>query len=146
MPKKRKSSGPKYRKAGGKTVASAMRRRKRGTLKSRRSGKGGTVKSRKQAIAIGLAQARKKELRFLDRRPHKEERIIDLPRGDSFQSILMSSNPAVIVIGAAVAGLAAAWQLGHAGIAAHIIEAHDRSGRVLPHLDELVLGASAADQ
>jgi len=35
-----------------------MRRRKRGTLKS--GGKGGTVKSRKQAIAIGLSEARKK--------------------------------------------------------------------------------------
>jgi hypothetical protein len=37
-----------------------MRRRKRGTLKSGRGGKGGTVKSRKQAIAIGLSEARKK--------------------------------------------------------------------------------------
>jgi hypothetical protein len=35
-----------------------MRRRKRGTLKSGRSGK--TVKSRKQAVAIGLSEARKK--------------------------------------------------------------------------------------
>jgi hypothetical protein len=34
-----------------------MRRKKRGTL---RSGKGGKVKSRKQAIAIGLSEARKK--------------------------------------------------------------------------------------
>jgi len=35
-----------------------MRRRKKGTLKSGRGGKGGTVKSRKQAIAIGLSEAR----------------------------------------------------------------------------------------
>jgi hypothetical protein len=35
-----------------------MRRRKKGTLKSGRSGK--TVKSREQAIAIGLSEARKK--------------------------------------------------------------------------------------
>jgi hypothetical protein len=35
-----------------------MRRRKKGTLKSGRSGR--TVKSRKQAIAIGLSEARKK--------------------------------------------------------------------------------------
>jgi len=35
-----------------------MRKRKRGTLKSGRSGK--TVKSRKQAIAIGLSEARQK--------------------------------------------------------------------------------------
>ena len=55
----RKSSGkPKYGKAASKRVASAMRRRKKGTLKSGRSGK--TVKSRKQAIAIGLSEARKK--------------------------------------------------------------------------------------
>jgi hypothetical protein len=37
-----------------------MRRRKRGTLKSGRGGKGGTVKSRKRTIAIGLSEARKK--------------------------------------------------------------------------------------
>jgi len=37
-----------------------MRRRKRGTLRSGRGGKGGRVKSRKQAIAIGLSEARSK--------------------------------------------------------------------------------------
>lgn len=58
MLRKKKSSGRKYGKAAGKTVASAMRRKKRGTLKSGRGG--GTVKSRKQAIAIGLSEARKK--------------------------------------------------------------------------------------
>jgi hypothetical protein len=52
----RKKSG----KAAGKRVESAMRRRKKGTLKSGRGGKGGKVKSRKQAIAIGLSEARKK--------------------------------------------------------------------------------------
>jgi hypothetical protein len=36
-----------------------MRRRKKGTLKSGKGGKGGTVKSRKQAIAIGLSEARR---------------------------------------------------------------------------------------
>ena len=56
----RKSGGRKYGKAASKRVESAMRRRKRGTLKSGRGGKGGTVKSRKQAIAIGLSEARKK--------------------------------------------------------------------------------------
>jgi len=56
----KKSSGRKYGNAAGKTVASAMRREKRGTLKSGPGGKGGTVKSRKQAIAIGLSEARKK--------------------------------------------------------------------------------------
>jgi Family of unknown function (DUF6496) len=47
-----------YSKGAGKTVKSAMRRRKKGTLKSGRSGK--KVTSRKQAIAIGLSEARKK--------------------------------------------------------------------------------------
>ena len=37
-----------------------MRRRKTGTLKRGKAGKGGKVKSRKQAIAIGLSEARKK--------------------------------------------------------------------------------------
>ena len=56
----RKKSGRKYGTAASKSVESAMRRRKRGSLKSGRGGKGGTVKSRKQAIAIGLSEARKK--------------------------------------------------------------------------------------
>jgi hypothetical protein len=60
MPAKKESSGRKYGKAAGKTVASAMRRKKKGTLKSGKGGKSGTVKSRKQAIAIGLSEARKK--------------------------------------------------------------------------------------
>jgi hypothetical protein len=37
-----------------------MRRRKHGTLLSGRAGKGGRVRTRKQAIAIGLSEARKK--------------------------------------------------------------------------------------
>ncbi len=60
MPPKKKSSSRRYGKSAGKTVASAMRRKKRGTLRSGRAGKGGKVKSRKQAIAIGLSEARKK--------------------------------------------------------------------------------------
>lgn len=60
MAGKKKSSGRKYGEAASKTVESAMRRRKRGALKSGPGGKGGTVKSRKQAIAIGLSEARKK--------------------------------------------------------------------------------------
>ena len=47
----------KYGKAAGKKVKRAMHKRKAGTLKSGRSGK--TVKSKKQAIAIGLSEARK---------------------------------------------------------------------------------------
>ena len=56
----RKSSGRKYSKGASKSVESAMRRRKRGTLRSGKSGRGGKVKSRAQAIAIGLSEARKK--------------------------------------------------------------------------------------
>ena len=50
----------KYGKSAQRSVESAMRRRKRGTLKSGKGGRGGTVRSRKQAIAIGLSEARKK--------------------------------------------------------------------------------------
>jgi hypothetical protein len=50
----------KYGKAAAKSVESAMRRKKHGTLRAGKAGKGGRVKSRKQAIAIGLSEARKK--------------------------------------------------------------------------------------
>jgi hypothetical protein len=49
-----------YSKSAGKDVKRAMERRKSGKLKSGKGGKGGTVKSRKQAIAIGLSEARAK--------------------------------------------------------------------------------------
>ncbi len=58
--RKKSSSGRRYGKAASKRVESAMRRRKKGTLRSGKGGKGGKVKSRKQAIAIGLSEARKK--------------------------------------------------------------------------------------
>ena len=48
----------KYGKAATNEVKKAMRHKKKGTLKSGKSGK--TIKSRKQAIAIGLSKARKK--------------------------------------------------------------------------------------
>ena len=60
MAARKKTGGRKYGKAAGKTVESAMRRKKKGTLKSGPGGKGGKVTSRKQAIAIGLSEARKK--------------------------------------------------------------------------------------
>ena len=47
----------KYGRKAQKKVEKAMHERKRGTLKSDRSGK--KVKSRKQAIAIGLSEARR---------------------------------------------------------------------------------------
>ncbi len=57
MAKKRKR---RYSPSASDDVEKEMRRYKRGTAKSGRGGKGGRVKSRKQAIAIGLSIARKK--------------------------------------------------------------------------------------
>ena len=48
---------PKYSKKAGEKVEKVMREKKKGTLRSGRSGK--KVTSRKQAIAIGLSEARK---------------------------------------------------------------------------------------
>jgi hypothetical protein len=56
MPRK-KSGGRRYGKKAQSKVERAMRERKRGTLRSGRSGK--KVTSRKQAIAIGLSEARR---------------------------------------------------------------------------------------
>ena len=53
-----RKSGRKYSKGASKSVKSAMHRRKRGTLRRGKAGHGGKVKSRKQAIAIGLSEAR----------------------------------------------------------------------------------------
>jgi Family of unknown function (DUF6496) len=57
---RKKSAHTKYGKAASKSVESALHREKRGTLRSGRGGKGGKVTNRKQAIAIGLSEARKK--------------------------------------------------------------------------------------
>lgn len=51
---------PKYGKAASKSVKRALHREKLGKLRSGKGGKGGVVKSRKQAIAIGLSEARKR--------------------------------------------------------------------------------------
>ena len=68
----RKSGGKrKYGKAASKRVESAMRRRKKGTLKSGRSGK--TVKSRKQAIAIGLSEARREGKKVPSKKTSKKK-------------------------------------------------------------------------
>lgn len=50
----------KYSRGAGSDVESEMHRYKRGTAESGRGGRGGKVRSRKQAIAIGLSKARKK--------------------------------------------------------------------------------------
>jgi len=61
MAARRKSSGRRrYGQAASKSVERAMHKKKRGTLKSGPGGRGGKVRSRKQAIAIGLSEARKK--------------------------------------------------------------------------------------
>jgi uncharacterized protein DUF6496 len=54
----KKRSGRKYSKSAGKDVKKAIHNEKRGKLRSGRSGK--KVTSRKQAIAIGLSEAREK--------------------------------------------------------------------------------------
>jgi hypothetical protein len=56
MAAKKKKGGRKYGKKAQSKVEAAMSERKKGTLKSGRSGR--KVKSRKQAIAIGLSEAR----------------------------------------------------------------------------------------
>ena len=64
---KSKSGGRKYSRGASKDVeraskdvGRAMRKRKHGTLRSGKGGKGGKVRSRKEAIAIGLSEARQK--------------------------------------------------------------------------------------
>ena len=54
-----KKTRRRYSRSAGKDVKSEMHRYKRGTARSGRGGRGGKVKSRKQAIAIGLSEARR---------------------------------------------------------------------------------------
>ena len=49
-----------YSKSASKDVERAVKKEKKGTLRSGPGGKGGKVKNRKQAIAIGLSEARAK--------------------------------------------------------------------------------------
>ncbi|HXO18342.1 MAG TPA: DUF6496 domain-containing protein [Thermoanaerobaculia bacterium] len=56
MPEKKSSGTKKYGKKSGEKVERAMHEKKKGTL---RSGSGKKITSRKQAIAIGLSEARK---------------------------------------------------------------------------------------
>jgi uncharacterized protein DUF6496 len=55
----RSTRGRRYGAAASRSVESAMRR-KHGTLRSGPKGHGGKVRSRKQAIAIGVSEARKR--------------------------------------------------------------------------------------
>ena len=59
----------KYGKSASENVEKAMRKRKKGTLKSGKSGK--KVTSKKQAIAIGLSEARKKGAKIPKKKPAK---------------------------------------------------------------------------
>jgi uncharacterized protein DUF6496 len=74
----------KYGRGAQKTVQSAMRRRKSGTLKSGRSGR--TVTSRKQAIAIGLSEAREKGQKVPSRKRSTSSRSRSSTRSSSRSS------------------------------------------------------------
>jgi hypothetical protein len=63
----------KYSRSAGKDVKRAMHRRKKGSLKKGKGGKGGSVKSKKQAIAIGLSEARKKGKKVPKRKSAKRK-------------------------------------------------------------------------
>ncbi len=65
----RKGSRRKYGAAASRSVESAMRREKRGTLRSGKGGKGGKVTSRKQAIAIRPGSAQEGREGFLENDP-----------------------------------------------------------------------------
>ena len=73
MARKRTKSGNKskrrYGQSAKKTVGSAVHRAKRGTLKAGK-GRHPKAKSRKQAIAIGLSEARKKGAKVPPRPRH----------------------------------------------------------------------------
>lgn len=62
----------KYYKKAGKEVEKAMREKKKGTLKSGKSGK--KVTSRKQAIAIGLSKARKAGAKAPKKKPTRSSK------------------------------------------------------------------------
>jgi hypothetical protein len=73
MTRRRSTRGKQYGTAAKKRVGSAVRRAKRGTLKSGK-GRHPTVKSRKQAIAIGLSEAREKGAKVPPRRGRARSR------------------------------------------------------------------------
>lgn len=69
--RKKSASKRKYGKAASKSVKSAMHRKKSGTLKSGK-GRHPKVKSREQAIAIGLSEAREKGAKVPRKRSSKK--------------------------------------------------------------------------
>ncbi|MDQ8729303.1 DUF6496 domain-containing protein [Bradyrhizobium sp. LHD-71] len=68
----KKAGKRKYSKGAAKKVKRAMKERKAGTLRSGRSGK--KVKSRKQAIAIGLSEARRAGAKVPKKRKSKKRK------------------------------------------------------------------------
>ena len=62
----------KYSRGASRSVKSEMHRYKRGKARSGKAGRGGKVKSRKQAIAIGLSKARKKGKKVPKKVPRKK--------------------------------------------------------------------------
>lgn len=63
-----------YSRSAGKDVKREMHARKRGKLRRGKGGRGGKVKSRKQAIAIGLAEARRKGKKVPRKKGRKKSR------------------------------------------------------------------------
>src|SRR5437867_12775956 len=89
----RKSGRRRYSPSTSKDVERAMRRRKRGTVKSGKGGKGGTVKSRKQAIAIALSEARESGAKVpRKRRGRKSSKKASTKRGRKSSSKKSSSK------------------------------------------------------
>lgn len=72
--KAKKATKRRYSKSSGSDVEKEVGRYKKGTAKSGRGGKGGKVKSRKQAIAIGLSKARKKGKKVPKKAVSKKEK------------------------------------------------------------------------
>jgi Family of unknown function (DUF6496) len=70
--RRRRSTGRRYSRGSSRTVERAMHEMKRGQLKSGRSGK--SVRNRKQAIAIGLSEARRKGQRVPPRSSSRSSR------------------------------------------------------------------------
>jgi hypothetical protein len=68
----KKKAKRRYSKGASRKVAKVMRERKRGTLRSGRSGK--KVRSKKQAIAIGLSEARRRGERVPAKKRKKTRR------------------------------------------------------------------------
>jgi uncharacterized protein DUF6496 len=86
----RKRGSRRYGPAASRSVARAMRRRKRGTLISGRGGKGGRVRSRKQAIAIGLSETRRKGAKVRD--PEDGLLLGIVLAGNSFRTLAFVSG------------------------------------------------------